>query len=34
MQKTKKAVEIIENILEEYIEKKTINYFRVNFDTF
>ncbi len=32
--KTKEAVEIIENILQDYIEKNTISYFRVNFDTF
>ena len=32
--KTKKAVEIIETILQEYADNETISYFRVNFDTF
>jgi len=32
--KTKKAVEIIENILQEYVNNETISGFRVNFDTF
>jgi hypothetical protein len=34
MLKTKKAIEIIENILQEYIDNETISIFRVNFDTF
>ncbi len=34
LEKTKQAVEIIENILQDCMDEQTINYFRVNFDTF